>query len=392
MWVCIWRRVSREWKDAIYDCPSLWSSIVIHSRTEHVKTQLEKSKGAPLNIRILSFITNLPDQHWIQPLVDNVHRWKSVMFCGYPEDIVARLESPPSMLDTFVIERTGIPDDCKLFNLVRPNLRKLSLILVTISHSFDPPRGLEELLLHCVAELREDRKIGAVSMNKVHQFLQRSPNLRILQLEGPCGYSPDGHELQPVALPKLEKVSTITSETLHIFYAENCLDISMGMKRIEERPPLRSWATFACALRRVERLKIVVGDGSLDFVAEAGPYEVELALCQIRPRSGDSGRLVCSILQDILDEAEKNEPISARVELALSIPNRESGSGLDAGLEVLELLQTPVSDASSGQARRRIPNLDTLSISDPGLPFDALKRFVQTRSNDQHMGATSPIT
>ncbi|KAG8920170.1 hypothetical protein FRC00_010391, partial [Tulasnella sp. 408] len=305
-WVCTWRRVSQKWKDAIDSFPSLWSSIVIKDRTEHVKTQLEKSKGAPLSVRILSFLTDIPDHHWIQPVVDNVHRWKSVMFYGYPEDIVTRLESRPSMLEAFGMERAGIPDDCKLFNLFKPNLRKLSLTQVNISHRFDPPLGLEELHLHCVVEL-EDGRFGYLSTNKVHRFLQKSPNLRILQLEGPCSRSPNDHTLRPVALPKLEEVSTVTSQVHHLFYAENCLNFSIGMKLTQERLPLSSWATFARVLKRVERLKITVEDDSLNFEAVAGPYE------------------------DILDEVEKDQPIAAHVELALFTANR-SGSGFDVGL------------------------------------------------------------
>ncbi|KAG9046334.1 hypothetical protein FS837_004603 [Tulasnella sp. UAMH 9824] len=390
-WVCRWRRVSREWKDAIDMFPLLWSSIVIKDRTEHVKTQLQRSKGAPLNIWILSLVTDLPDHHWIQPVVDNVHRWKSVMFHGYPEEIVARLESRPSVLEAFGIERAGLPDDCKLFNLVKPNLRKLSLSLVNISHRFDPPLGLEELHLHTVVELGEDGKFGFLSTNKVRQFLQKSPNLRILLLEGPSRRSPNDHELRPIALPKLEEVSTVTSQVLHLFYAENCLKFSTGMKLIQERPPLSSWVTFARVLRRVDRLKITVEDDSLNFEAVAEPYEVGLGLCRIGAGFRDCGRLVCSILEDILDEVEKDQPISAHVELALLTTNR-SGSGFDVGLAVLELLQIPVSGASSSQVRWRIPNLDTLDILEQGVPFEALKTFVQTRSTGHCMEAATPIT
>lgn len=390
-WVCTWRRVSQKWKNAIDSFPSLWSSIVIKDHTEHVETQLERSKGATLNIRILSFLTDLPDHHWIQPVVDNVHRWRSVMFYGYPEDIVARLETWPSIMEAFGMERTGIPDDCKLFNLVKSGLRRLSLISVHISHRFDPPLGLEELHLHCVLEIGEDGRFGSLSTNKVHQFLQKSPNLRILQLEGPCYRSSNGQELPPVALPKLEEVSTVTSQVHHLFYAENCLNFSIGMKLIRERPPLSSWATFARVLRRVERLKITVEDDSLNFEAVGGPYEVWLGLCSIGARSRDCGRLVLSILQEILDEVEKDRPISAHVELALFTTNG-LGSGFDVGLAVLELLQTPVSDASSGQVRWRIPNLNTLNILEQGVPSQALKTFVQTRSNGHCTKAATPIT
>ncbi|KIO31684.1 hypothetical protein M407DRAFT_4967 [Tulasnella calospora MUT 4182] len=320
----------------------------------------------------MSFVAALPDRDWTQPIVDN---------------------------------RTGIPDDCKLFNIVRPNLQKLSLSLVAISHSFDPPLGLEELHPHCVSELRKEGYRGILSVSKVHQFLQGSPNLRFLQLEGPCGRSPNGHELQPVNLPKLEKVSTVTSQVLHLFYAENCLDVSVGMKMVEERPPLRSWVTFARALRRVERLMIVVEDGSLNSEAVEGPYEIALGLCQIQARSEILDAYFSLYFKTFSMKPRQTGPsplasnsgFSPRTDRRVVLTSISKSSN-----SFKPKFPTLLQANPDGESQTLIRSLclirtfvqarsDTLSILDPGLPSEALKTFVQRRSNGYCIEATSPI-
>lgn len=389
-WVCMWRKVSRRWKNVIDGCPSLWSSIVIEQGTKHIEPQLKNSKDAPLEILILSSSASL-DEDSIQILVDHAHRWSSVVFYAYFEQFVAQLGRSPLMLDTLEIWFTTIPHNCKLFSLIRPNLRKLSLNTVSIPQTFDPTLGLEELYLYDVSELWEDETIGSdLSVSKFYQFLCANPNLRILQHEGGNYPGPNDRCLQTVNLPKLKSVTIFSSQILHLFRAEECAQVSFTVHTVWEKPPPSAWTTFVHALKGVERFVISVGDGSLSITAAAGPCTVDLFLDNIEARDGDSGMLAYSMLEDILDEAERDMPILARVELSLRAPNMSS-SDFDVNLEVLKLIQTPVSDSSSGRTRWRIPNLDTIRMFDQDLPYHHLLAFVQARSSRCCIQPASPI-
>ncbi|KAG9046335.1 hypothetical protein FS837_004604 [Tulasnella sp. UAMH 9824] len=359
-WACMWREVSRRWKNVIDGCPSLWSSIVIKEGTKHVEPLLEKSKGAPLEIQILSDFTSL-DEDLIQLLVDHAHRWSSLVLYAYFEQFVARLGSSPSTLDTLELQFTTISHDCKLFNLIRPNLRKLSLGTVTIPHTFDPTLGLEELYLYDVYEPSEDGRSNDLSINKFYQFLLANPNLRILQHEGGADTGPNDRSLQ------------------------TCVEASFTVHTVTERPPPSAWTTFVHALKRVEEFVIHVGDGSLSITAVAGPCTVDLFLDHIKARDGNSEILACSMLEDILDEAERDTPNLAYVGLALLGPNY---------LEVLKLIQTPVFDSSLGRTRWRIPNLDTIMtrMYKQDLSYRCLQAFVQARSSRCCIHPASPIT
>lgn len=388
-WVSMWQRVSRKWVSVINSCPTLWSSITIRYNAEHLEKLLEKSKGAPLDIWI--DYPHPQGMDWIQLLVNNAHRWRSINLFENLHDFMARLDRSPSILRELRVGFTHIPHDCILFNPISPELRKLRLFMVTIPHSFNPHLGLEELYLIGSGELEEDTGDVALSINKVHQFLQGNPNLRILRLEGGYKGSPNQRNLQPINLTKLEEVEIKDCQVLHLFQAERCVKFRFRMNLIEEKPSLNAWTTFAHALKRVERLKIVIRDGSLDISCMDRLYGADIELGSIQPRGGDSGPLTYSILEDILNESEKVAPISARVELALFTANK-SDSGFDVGLEVLKLLQTPITPPPSDHSRWRIPNLDTLVMLDPGLPYRSLQAFVQARSDGHRMKATSPIT
>ncbi|KAG8899749.1 hypothetical protein FRC01_010388, partial [Tulasnella sp. 417] len=161
-----------------------------------------------------------------------------------------------------------------------------------------------------------------------------------------------------------------------------------------EPPPLSAWTTMAHTLRGVERPKIAVNDSYLRIQPMGGPYHAELFLDTSEARYEDTGNVVYSLLKDILDEAEKDAHIPARVELSLFTSTAYGwSSDFDLALEVLKLLQTPVCDFSSGLPRWRIPNLDTISMPDPGLPYHHLRAFVQARSNGSTcIHPSSPIT
>ncbi|KAG8897967.1 hypothetical protein FRC01_011081 [Tulasnella sp. 417] len=292
-------------------------------------------------------------------------------------------------MDHLEIARQYIPRDCKLFDLVRPNLRILDLAHLTIPDNVDPTLGLEELRLNDIEEQRGDGTIHKLPISKIHQFLQANPHLRRLELSDSLKAAPNYGSLQAVKLPKLEEATSLGSQLLHLFRAEHCRSIRFTVDGLRETPPLSAWTTLVHTLRRVERLKImIISDACLSIKDRGGPCKVEVFLAARAARDEDRRNLVYSMLKNILDEAEKDVQLSARVELAL-FATRKAGSDSDLNLEVLKLLQTPVSHSSPPQSRWRIPNLDTIRMLEPGLPYNHLRAFIQARSNCPDVG---PIT
>ncbi|KIO31687.1 hypothetical protein M407DRAFT_218881 [Tulasnella calospora MUT 4182] len=384
-WILTWRGVSQKWKNVIDNCPSLWSTIAVGltDRPKQVKIQLEKSKGVLLDLQVLECIPMASRS--VQLLLDNTLRWRSLMLDGGLEEFVPLLKSTLPSVTNVDIHNKTIPRDYRLFSLVRPNLRRLSLYRVVIAHDFDPPLGLEDLEITNCAERLENRWISALSTNKFHQFLNANPNLRILELKEVSYTSFEDHGLQPVNLSKLEKLTVVGFQVIDLFLAEHHVEVDLTLRVSEGKPPLRAWTTFVRGLRKVKRVTIAVTDGFLHITGEGGPNKVKICL-DVRASYKD---LRNSILEDILNDAEKDAHISARVELALL--DRSDGDP-DVSLEVLKLLQTPVSDSLSGKTRWRLPNLDTITICPYGLSYHHLRAFVQARSNDCCIQPASPVT
>ncbi|KAG9046332.1 hypothetical protein FS837_004601 [Tulasnella sp. UAMH 9824] len=283
------------------------------------------------------------DDDWIQVLVDNAYRWRSILLNRYPEEIVRRLRSSPSGLDSLIFHFIDIPHDCRLFNLIRPNLRKLVPFGATFPLNFDPELGLEELFLHSAQEVRENGSRSELGVSKFHLFLQANPNLRILLLHGHLTPTPNDHGLQSVGLPKLEEVTISDSQVLHLFRSEHCVKVRFNVYSVIERPRRSTWTTPVHPLRKVGRFKITVTNRYLRVRAVTGSHKVQVSLDTGIPDYG----LVHSMLEDFLNEAEKDTHISARVELEL-FGGKSQDSDFDPRLEILDLLQTPVWDPSSG--------------------------------------------
>ncbi|KIO31686.1 hypothetical protein M407DRAFT_218878 [Tulasnella calospora MUT 4182] len=358
-WTLMWRGVSRKWKNVIDNCPSLWSTIAVGptDQPKQVKTQLEKSKGVLLDLQVSEFEGNPMHSRSVQLLLDNTHRWRSLVLDRDRGKFVALLKSLSPSLTNVGIRNATIPRDYRLFSLVRQNLRRLALFGVTIAHDFDPPLGLEDLEITYCEELSENGLIRPFSANKFHQFLHANPNLRILELTEISYTSIEDHGLQPVNLSKLEKVTVNGFQVFDLFLAEPHVEVDLTLRVSGRRPPLR----------------------------EGGPNKVEICLDSM----ASDEDLRNSILEDILDEAEKDGHISARVELAL-LEERETDS--DVSLEVLKLLQTPVSDSFSGKTHWRLPSLDTIIMCPYSLQYHHLRAFVQARSNDCCIQPASPVT
>ncbi|KAG8922814.1 hypothetical protein FRC01_013573 [Tulasnella sp. 417] len=392
----MWRRVSRKWKNVIDNCPLLWSSIYTPMGPKQVRTHLEKAKEAPLDIIVSFSRARSQDSKCIRLVAENAHRWRSVRFLHYFNKVVATLGSSSlMMLDKLQIQSTSIPRDCKLFSLIGPNLRKLALLLVTIPHNFDPTLGLEELHLNSIYEHVEDGTRRTLPLSKFRHFLQANPNLRILELNEHLTASPNERALQLIDLPKLEEATTSGSLALHMFRAEHCRVVRIHMSSIKETPPLSAWTTLAHTLKGFERFLIHVGNAELyilDQSGTGGPSKIGVFLHLGGAENEDRRDLVYSLLGDILKElAEFDAQLSGRVELAL-FASGESGSNSDLNLQVLELLQTPLSHSSSRQTRWRIPNLDTIRMLEPGLPYNYLRAFIQARSNGDRIQPAGPIT
>ena len=79
--------VCRRWRDIVSDSPSLWTTIhVAKSDTSSIRTHLERSRGAPLNIVIKAPMWALSKHLALVPSLDVVgscaHRWNSLLIGG----------------------------------------------------------------------------------------------------------------------------------------------------------------------------------------------------------------------------------------------------------------------------------------------------------------------
>ncbi|KAG8947984.1 hypothetical protein FRC04_010181 [Tulasnella sp. 424] len=376
-WICEWRRVCWKWAFVIDHCSPLWSCILVSKGTGHVRTQLEKSKEAPLIIRI-----SIPDGQgeWIRLLVDNVNRWKAIMWRSpHWRELSAMLDSPPPILETLSIHRTIIPPDSKFFNPPSPNLRSLELKDLTIPSNTQPISGLEELRLVYIETL-ENGGVAPISVRKVHQFLQASPGLQVLELVGACSASAADKTLQPVDLPNLEELKVYHFSFLHLFRAEHCVDLTVSLWSVQERLPPVAWTTVLPTLRRAKGLGVDVSNHSLEIVCLRKPPTAKLFL-RFEPEQGTAD-LTYFILEEILQELENESCISARTQLSLSPDD-------DISVKVLKLLQSPMPGPSS---RWRLPHLDTVRICGEGFPYQYLKAFVEARANAQGDQAPKAVT
>ncbi|KAG8957545.1 hypothetical protein FRC05_009829, partial [Tulasnella sp. 425] len=256
-WICEWRRVCWKWAFVIDHCSALWSYIVVENGGGHVPTQLAKSNGAPLSIRLRVFRPTPQVEERIRLLVDNVHRWKSITFHANLnfEKASAMMASTPPILESLAIHWTVIPPDSKFFNPPSPNLRSLELSDLAIPSNIQPIFGLEELHLHRIKTL-EDGTAAPISVRKVHQFLQASPGLQVLELDEACSACASDETLQPVDLPDLEKLEVYRSPVLHLFRAEHCADLNVSLWSLQERLPPAAWTTVVPTLRRAKGLVV----------------------------------------------------------------------------------------------------------------------------------------
>ncbi|KAG8947987.1 hypothetical protein FRC04_010184 [Tulasnella sp. 424] len=321
-WICEWRRVCWKWAFVIDHCSALWSFVVVSTRTGHVRTQLEKSKEAPLIIEI-SYLG--VKEEWIRPLVDNANRWKAIRwFEPHWRELSAMRDSPPPMLEVLEIEQTIIPPDSRFFNPPSPNLRVLDVDRVTIPSNTQPIFGLEELRLVRI-KTQEDGRVAPISVRKVHQFLQASPGLQVLELDGACSAGAADGTLQPVDLPNLEKLEVYRSPVLHLFRAEHCADLTVNLGSLQERLPPVAWTTVIPTLRRAKGLGVDVSNHSLRIICLHKPPTTDLYL-RFEPE-----QVTYSTLEELLQELENESCISARIQLSLR-------AGEDINVKVLKLL------------------------------------------------------
>ncbi|KAG8938869.1 hypothetical protein FRC04_007396 [Tulasnella sp. 424] len=376
--ICEWRRVCWRWASVIDHCSALWSFVVVPaSGTGHVRTQLEKSKEAPLIVEV----SCLGDrEEWIRLLVDNANRWKAITWYSPRwREMSAMRDSPPPMLEALAIVRTIIPPDSKFFNPPSPNLRSLQLMDVTIPSNTQPIFGLEELRLTRIQTL-EDGRVAPMSVRKFHQFLQASPGLQVLKLDGAYSASAADKTLQPVDLPNLEELMVVHVSILHLFQAEHCASLDVSLGSLQERLPPAAWTTVIPTLRRAKGLEMEVSNHTLQIDCLRKPSTIHLYL-HFKSQQG-AADLTYSTLEEILQELENESCFSARAQLSLYADE-------DIGVKVLKLLQSPMPGPSSGW---RLPHLDTVCIRREGFPYQHLKAFVQARANAQGDQAPKAVT
>ncbi|KAG8972588.1 hypothetical protein FRC05_009821 [Tulasnella sp. 425] len=385
-WICAWRLVSRKWASVIDQCSALWSYIVVSSSAGHLPTQLAKSKGAPLTIRLSFFYTH-KDEEWIRLLVDNVHRWKAITFDSHLEEVSAMLDSPPPMLEALDIGETTVPRDSKFFGPSSPNLRVLKLTGLTIpSNHIQPIFGLKKLTLSCIKEVLGDGTYAPISARKLHQFLEASPGLQVLKVAGYWSSSAADKSLQPVNLPNLEELGAYGAPVLHLFRAEHCADLTVILDSVKNKLPPGSWTTVIPILRRARGLEVDVSRSSVRISSLLEPPTVHLRI-HMELEEEDADHLSSAILEEILQELETESCISARIQLSLHPSPRYDSS--DIGIKVLKLLQSPMLGHSS---RWRLPHLDTICIRGEGFPYQYLQAFVQARANAQGDEASKAVT
>ncbi|KAG8938873.1 hypothetical protein FRC04_007400 [Tulasnella sp. 424] len=390
-WVCTWRQVCRKWAFAIDGCPSLWSSIDTRLKIQTWQNQLARSGASPLDITVyelpqFKYMSDRKLAEWMRPLIDHAHRWRSlsissISLCKFLWERIAILDSSLPMLEILSLTCTRMASDFKFFNSHSIHLRKLALAAVHLPRNFEPPFELEELYLSGINEPGESGTYVPISMRRLHRFLQASPGLRSFTLNGPCTKSAEDGELPPVDLHKLQDVKIDRAFIVHLFRAEHCAQVAfnLGSLAADERPPLMAWATLVHALKRAEELEILIRDGYLRIWSKPNTVRLSISLQFARlPDYGDSIRLMYSILKDILNEAERDSSLTARIKLTLWNTEQWNRS-FDIALKVLKLLQTPITEPSSGLTRRRLPHLSKLRIPKDSRPFQPFHAFERER-------------
>ncbi|KAG8943490.1 hypothetical protein FRC04_002841 [Tulasnella sp. 424] len=283
------------------------------------------------------------------------------------EKISAMLDSPPPMLEALEIYEIDIPPDSKFFNPPSPNLRVLELSKLTIPSSIQPISGLEKLNLSRIYEAPGDGTLAPISVRKLHQFLQASPGLQVLELSGDCSVSAADKSLQQVNLPNLQELTVYGPPVLHLFRAEHCVDLTVSLYSVKEKLPPATWTPVVPILRRAKELEVRVSTYSLSIASLVEPPTIRLRL-DLEHGNTD---LSYSILEGMLQELENESCISARIQLSLSVDK-------NIGVKVLKLLQSPMPGPSS---RWRLPHLDTVRTYRKDLPYRSLQAFVQARAN-----------
>ena len=114
--------VCRRWRDIILGGPSLWTTIhVAQLDTSSIKTHLERSRGAPLDIVIKAPVWALSKHLALVPSLDIVgscaHRWNSLVIAG---DYCRDDEDAETALAEFIIKRIN--------QLHFPSLKRVAIL------------------------------------------------------------------------------------------------------------------------------------------------------------------------------------------------------------------------------------------------------------------------
>ncbi|KAG9034809.1 hypothetical protein FRB95_012502 [Tulasnella sp. JGI-2019a] len=190
--------VCQEWKEIVYDAPSLWA----HIRTDRPRAAnlgyLDRSCQAPLHISINSF--DLQYGEFKAKIFQEIHRWKSVAISGMTREHLEELEQWPAPLLERLYLHYG-PNVERAFNLFcgsASRLRHLALSEVRIPWESDLLSRLRTL------EIRHDE--DGLSAQQVVYTLRSCPDIISFTLCLPQGLDPGPMPLDTLTidLPQLE--------------------------------------------------------------------------------------------------------------------------------------------------------------------------------------------
>ncbi|KAG8990190.1 hypothetical protein FRB90_001866, partial [Tulasnella sp. 427] len=385
-WVRVWRGVSQRWKSIIDASPSLWASIQFPKSTEDLEDRLRKSKRHPLYITVsLPLGRPLPpDDRWIQLLLDNAYRWKKISFRMHFNQVMARLNSSPNMLEWISVRGGRFPPDCTHFNSICQNLRYLRL-----ERTFIPPNsnfafGLEHLGLF---KLQGDTPSRLASVNTIHRILRDNPGLTSLVITGYFATHPDDDRLQQLTFPNLETLRLYSAPILHLIKAERCAELTFW-DSIHLQPTPNTWITPVHALRGAGNLHLRMEPSALIVQSAESPSpKVRIDLESMTTIS-----LWLNLSFNVIDELLRKLTRGTSVVVKLTLSQQEGLSSLEFGLKVLERLKAPIRDPSSDQSRWFLPNLDTIYLTQAvDFPHQYLRDVVLARASGEGGGAPTPI-
>ncbi|KAG8994918.1 hypothetical protein FRB94_009541 [Tulasnella sp. JGI-2019a] len=194
--------VCHEWREAVYNAPSLWAYIRSDHSYRATLECLARSGQVPLHISLSSHDAI----HWGSRarILQEVHRWKSVKLYSMATELLRELEQRPAPL----LEKLDVqgnweyPETPNLFGGSASRLRHLALLDIRIPWE-------SNLLSHLTTLHIRNPYTCDLSAQQVVQILQSCPDLTSfkLYLQPELHPGPIPVEAFTVELPRLQRLS-----------------------------------------------------------------------------------------------------------------------------------------------------------------------------------------